>query len=237
MLTSRLGIQSWCFRSYKETGKLIEALKLCGVDRIELCGIHIDLNHPQETLKQFSDNGIRISSFGVNGFTTDEAAARKVFEFAVMADFPVISADLASGALDLVEKLCAEYGRKIAIHNHGRKHKLGPVWALEDLFRRSSENIGLCLDTAWMLDSGENPLEIARKYRSRLYGTHIKDFVFDRAGKPEDVVVGTGNLDLPAYLAYLRETDYQGYLTLEYEGDADNPVPALKQCVEAIRKA
>ena len=89
MLTSRLGIQSWCFRSYKETGKIIEALKLCGVDRIELCGIHVDLNHPQETLKQFSDNGIRISSFGVNGFTTDEAAARKVFEFAVMADFPV----------------------------------------------------------------------------------------------------------------------------------------------------
>ena len=88
-----------------------------------------------------------------------------------------------------------------------------------------------------MLDSGEDPLAIARKFRSRLYGTHIKDFVFDRAGRPEDVVVGTGNLDLSAYLAYLRDTDYQGYLTLEYEGDADNPVPALKECVEAIRNA
>ena len=43
--------------------------------------------------------------------------------------------------------------------------------------------------------------------------------------------------DLSAYLAYLRDTDYQGYLTLEYEGDADNPVPALKECVEAIRNA
>ena len=40
-----------------------------------------------------------------------------------------------------------------------------------------------------------------------------------------------------AYLDYLRATDYQGYLTLEYEGDAENPVPALKQCVEAIRNA
>ncbi len=237
MLTTRLGIQSWCFRSCKETGQVIESLKRCGVDRIELCGIHIDLAHARETLKQYADNGIRISSFGVNGFSTDEAAARKVFEFAVMADFPAISADLAPGALDLVEKLCAEYGRKIAIHNHGRRHRLGPVLTLEELFSRSSENIGLCLDTAWMLDSGEDPLAIARKFRSRLYGTHIKDFVFDRAGRPEDVVVGTGNLDLSAYLAYLRDTDYQGYLTLEYEGDADNPVPALKECVEAIRNA
>lgn len=237
MLTSRLGIQSWCFRTYKETEKIIEALKLCGVDRIELCGVHIDVSNPQETLKLYHDNGIRISSFGVNGFSADESAARKVFEFAVMAGVPAISADLAPGALDMIEKLCAEYGRKIAIHNHGRKHKLGPVWTLEELFSRSSENIGLCLDTAWMLDSGENPLEIAKKFRSRLYGTHIKDFVFDRAGKPEDVVVGTGNLDLAGYLAYLRETDYQGYLTLEYEGDAENPVPALKKCVEEIKKA
>ena len=208
MLTSRLGIQSWCFRSYKETGKIIEALKLCGADRIELCGIHIDLDHPQETLKQYTDNGIRISSFGVNGFSTDEAAARKVFEFAVMADFPAISADLAPGALDMVEKLCAEYGKKIAIHNHGRKHKLGPVWRLEELFSRSSENIGLCLDTAWMLDSGENPLEIAKKFRSRLYGTHIKNFDFDRAGKPEDVVVGTGPWNMKAMrrIRFLRSS-------------------------------
>ena len=63
MLTTRLGIQSWCFRSCKETGQVIESLKRCGVDRIELCGIHIDLAHARETLKQYADNGIRISSF------------------------------------------------------------------------------------------------------------------------------------------------------------------------------
>lgn len=235
MFSKKLGIQSWCFRSYKETGKIVEALRQCGVDGIELCGVHIDIHHPEETVRQYTDSGIRITAFGVHHFSNDETAARKVFELAALAGFPSISAGLDPDAIDMVEKLCAEYGKKLAIHNHGRRHPLGSVWALEDLFRRTSENIGLCLDTAWMLDSGENPLEVARKFRNRLYGTHIKDFIFDRAGKPEDVVVGTGNLELKAYLDYLRETDYQGYLTLEYEGDADHPVPALRECVKAIQ--
>jgi sugar phosphate isomerase/epimerase len=107
--------------------------------------------------------------------------------------------------------------------------------ALEDLFHRTSPHVGLCLDTGWMLDSGENPLEVARKFRDRLYGVHMKDFVFDRAGKPEDVVTGTGNLDLDGLASFLVEMDFDGYLSIEFEGDVDNPVPALKRCVEAIR--
>ena len=88
-----------------------------------------------------------------------------------------------------------------------------------------------------MLDSGFDPVEIASKYQKRLYGLHIKDFIFDRAGNPEDVVVGTGNLKLKELAGFLKSIDFDGYVTLEYEGDANNPVPALKQCVECIHAA
>jgi len=234
-----LGIQSWCFREFKKPEQVIPMLRECGVDRIELCGVHINPADPamEHVLKAYNDAGITVSSFGVHGFGADEAAARKVFEFACKADFPTISADLQPGGLDVVEKLCAEYGKKIAIHNHGRHHRLGPVWALEDLFAQSSPNVGLCLDTAWMLDSGSNPVDVAKKFKDRLCGLHVKDFVFDRAGRPEDVVVGEGNLDLNGLVAFLTEMAFAGYVTLEYEGDASNPVPALKQCVAAIGKA
>ena len=73
-------------------------------------------------------------------------------------------------------------------------------------------------------------------FGERLYGVHIKDFVFDRAGKPEDVVVGTGNLDLPGLFKAMAEVSFNGSPILEYEGDIENPVPALRQCVEAVRK-
>lgn len=238
-LVETLGVQSYCYRTYKTHAEVIKALKDTGMNRIELYGGHLNPTTTadyDDVLALYADEGVTISSFGVHGFTEDEASARKVFEFAVKVGFPAISADLRTeAALPVVEKLCEEYGKKVAIHNHGRKHRLGPVWALEDLFARASMNVGLCLDTAWMLDSGPDPVEIAKQFRDRLYGVHIKDFIFDRAGKPEDVIVGQGNLDLDALVAFLVETDYDGYLTLEYEGDVNDPVPATKECVEAVQ--
>lgn len=237
-MTERLGVQSWCFREFKTSGQVVEGLKACGVSRLEICGVHIDVaKNAEATLKAYENAGITISALGVCGFGKDEVAARKAFEFAVMAGFPAIGADLHEGGLPLAERLCAEYGKKIAVHNHGRKHALGSVAALEKLFAESGPNIGLCLDTAWMLDSGEEPVEIAEKFKERLYGVHIKDFVFDRAGKEIDVVAGTGNLKLEKLAAFLKRIDYKGYLTIEYEGEKENPVPSLSECVRRTREA
>jgi len=241
MFGKKLAIQSWTLRGIKTNEGVIKAVKECGLDKIEMCGIHVDPVTLQDggasALKLYEQSGVTMSAFGVHGFGADEASARKVFEFAKMAGFPTISADLAAvpEALPLVEKLCEEYGKKIAIHNHGRHHRLGSVWALEDLFKRSSQNVGLWLDTAWALDSGINPVEMVRTFAYRLYGMHIKDFVFNKAGKPEDVVVGTGNLDMKALFNVLTGFGYNGAITLEYEGDVANPLPAVKQCVQAIR--
>ncbi len=237
-LIERLGIQSWCFRKLKTAQEIIAALKECDVNRLEICGVHFDVKgNNDEILKAYHDAGIVLSSCGVQNFGCNEADWRAAFEFAVAAGIPVISAHVEIEALDLLENLCVEYGKKLAHHNHGRKHKMGSLAAIDDLLRRSSENIGLCIDTAWLLDSGENPVEVARKHGSRLYGMHLKDFVFDRAGKPEDVIVGTGNLDLPGMVKVLKEVQFRGYLTIEYEADENQPVPALKRCVEVVKQA
>ncbi len=136
----------------------------------------------------------------------------------------------------MLERQCTDYGITLAVHNHGRKHRYGSIAQLEALFAKTSPNIGLCLDTAWMLDAGENPVAVAEHFADRLYGLHVKDFIFRRDGAPEDVVVGTGNLDLPALFAVLARIRFAGYLTLEYEGDVDTPVPSVRQCVEALSR-
>jgi len=244
-IVSRLGIQSWCFRGLKGGHEgLIRALRECDVRNLEICGIHLnpveaDRAGLSQALAPYTAAGITISAFGTHGFHDNADEARRVFEFAALSGFPAITADAWPGSkwMDVVEALCAEYGKRVAIHNHGRKHWLGSVMQLDDVFRRTSANVGLCLDTGWMLDSGENPLEVARKFRDRLYGVHIKDFVFDRSGKPEDVVTGTGNLDLDALTSFLVEIDFGGYLTIEFEGDEHDPVPSLKRCVAAVRAA
>ncbi|MFI5356910.1 MAG: sugar phosphate isomerase/epimerase family protein, partial [Opitutales bacterium] len=123
------------------------------------------------------------------------------------------------------------------IHNHGGRHWLGNAQMLESVFARTSPRIGLCLDTAWALDAHEDPVALAEKFADRLYGVHLKDFVFDRAGKPADTILGQGNLDLPKFLKLLGGNERTQSVIIEYEGDIENPVPALSECVRQIQAA
>ena len=239
-----LSVQSYCFRTYASHAEVIEAVKAVGLSAVELCRAHLVLDGSQDAepvVKQYADAGVAISSYGVTKFTTDEAAARRVFEFAKLAGFSAISTSVGRADADAVfamlGKLGDEYDVNLAIHNHGRRDWLGPVWSLEDVFAKTSPRIGLCLDTAWMLDAAGDPLAVAARFADRLFGVHIKDFVFGRDGKPADVIVGTGNLDLPKLVAQLRTQAYGGHLTLEYEGDKDDPVPSTKACVAALQTA
>ena len=77
---------------------------------------------------------------------------------------------------------------------------------------------------------------MAEKFASRLHGVHVKDFIYDRARNPKDVIIGTGNLDLPKFMTVLKQANFTGPVVIEYEGDVENPVPALKECVAALKK-
>ena len=239
---TELGAQSYCFRHFKDNATVIAKLKECGLDRIELCGVHADFTDESSfdsVIQEYSDAGVTITSIGVQGFKNDDANERKFFEFARRAGAKVISASFdintVPEAFDTASKLADEFDINLAIHNHGGYDWLGNAPTLRNVFSKTSERIGLCLDTAWALQAGHDPLQFAEEFSSRLYGLHIKDFVFDRAGKGEDVVVGTGNLDLPKLFEILKSQNYSGYAVLEYEGDVENPVPAIIECVVAVR--
>ncbi|MEM1331800.1 MAG: sugar phosphate isomerase/epimerase, partial [Planctomycetota bacterium] len=101
--------------------------------------------------------------------------------------------------------------------------------------KNTSERIGLNLDFAWMLDAGFDPLDQFKKLADHVKIIHLKDFVFDRAGRFEDVVVGTGNVDLAKLDVLLSEVGFEGTAVLEYEGNSENPMSDLSRCVEKIK--
>jgi hypothetical protein len=37
-------------------------------------------------------------------------------------------------------------------------------------------------------------------------------------------------------MTVLKQSNFTGPLVIEYEGDVENPVPALKKCVESLKK-
>ncbi len=80
-----VGVQSYCFRYFKDLQKVCRLVREIGVDSIELCGVHADFNDPAkfaDVVAQLSEAGIRIVSLGVQTFTGDAAKERKWFECA-----------------------------------------------------------------------------------------------------------------------------------------------------------
>jgi len=80
-----------------------------------------------------------------------------------------------------------------------------------------------------------DPVAWVDEFAGRVYGVHYKDFTFEPNGQWQDVVVGEGTLDLPAFVAALERTNFDGYAVIEYEGDPEDPVPSLQRCVESMR--
>ncbi len=238
-----LAVQSYCFRNFKDNAQVADMVRQCGLDAIELCGVHVNWAQTEtfaSVIDTYRKAGVRIVSIGVNGFADNEGYERTFFEFVQAAGAKHISCDFklesVPAAYRTAERLADEYDVRLGIHNHGGRHWLGCAQMLNHVFEQTSPRIGLCIDTAWALHSHENPLAMIERFAPRLTGLHLKDFTFGPDGGHKDVVVGTGNLDLPAMHTLLKKIDFNGLAIIEYEADPENPVPALTNCAKAIRE-
>jgi sugar phosphate isomerase/epimerase len=214
-----------------------------GLHGIEIWKGHADFGDPSvydDVCRAYDENGVRIVSTGVNAISGNDTEDRPLFEFAKKAGCSAMSINFSLASIDTAlknaESLSEEYGIPLGIHNHGGRHWLGNAEALRWIFSKSSKRIGLSLDTAWALDSREDPVAWMKEFGERLHILHLKDFVFSKDGTPEDVIVGNGNLDLDETAKALSEIGFHGLSIIEFEGDASNPVPALKECVAGIRE-
>ena len=238
----RLGIQSYTFRTYRAFPDLVDALTQCELSFVEIWPGHLSARHGRDDKRAaaalLAQNGITMDAYGQVVFKGDEGADREAMEFASECGIAAITADIDPEAYDTTQKLCDEYDINLALHNHGRNHRYGTVEQLRQAFSRTGPRVGLCLDTGWLIDAGGDPLEALDEFGDRLYGVHLKDFAYDGNNvNRQDVIIGTGGLDLPAFMQKLNAMDYDGYLSIEYEGDADNPIPNMKKCVAAAREA
>lgn len=238
------GVQSWCFRHYKDNPTVADKVKEIGVSSIELCGVHADFADPSgfsDVVKTYKDKGVDIVSIGVQTFTGKDVE-KKWFECAAMAGATHISAhfnvDTFATAVPQTAAMAKDFGIRVGIHCHGGYQFGGSPDILDHLTSLGSGQIGLCIDTAWCMQIGPHrgdPVAWVERYGDLVFGVHYKDFTFGADAAWRDVVVGTGTLDLPAFVAALEAANFNGMAVLEYEGDVKNPVPALTQCVSEMR--
>ncbi len=238
-----VAVQSWCFRAFKDNAQVIELLKKAGAAGIELSGKHANFNDEstfESVISQFKSAGIQIVSIGVEGYRGDEAAFEKRCKFVKMAGAKRMAVSFAPedhlSSIKMIEKYAEKYDIHCGIHNHGGYDWLGSREILAYIFKHAGKRLGLEMDAAWAMDAGENPIEMAEQFVDRLYGVHFKDFVFDRAGRGHDVIIGEGNLDLKKLVELVKTKAPEGCISvIEYEADVNNPGPAVAKCVQAIK--
>lgn len=236
-----LGIQLYSLRGYPVDVALRHARDL-GFRFVEFYPGMYPLNSTAERIaamnKQLADLGLSISAHGVNGFGGDSEVNRRVFEFAKAAGIRILGADPAPESLASLDDLVKEFDIKIAIHNHGPKHRYGKVLDVLRAIENRDERIGACADLGHFIRSGENPVEVIRLLKGRLHGVHLKDFQ-DMQEKTKGVILGKGHLDLPAVFAALEQVGFpaDGALSLEYEENPQDPLADIRACLEAARTA
>jgi sugar phosphate isomerase/epimerase len=190
--------------------------------------------------KLAADAGLKITAQGVNRFSQDHAANKRVFEFAKKLGIRTITANPQPDAQTFasLDKLVAEYDIRIAIHNHGPGTLYDKLDSVMKAIRDRDPRIGACVDCGHFIASGEDPVRCVLALADRVNGVHLKDLA-EFGKKSENVVLGRGHLDVVSLFKALRQIKFpaDGALSLEYEANRDNPLDDLKACLAVVKEA
>lgn len=186
--------------------------------------------------------GVRPVGYGVvNG--RDEAEWRAIFGFAKALGMSVITCEPPAEQLDLVARLCDEYGLQAAFHNHARP---SPYWSPETILaacKDRSPRLGACADNGHWVRSGLDAGAGVRALEGRLHALHLKD-VDSPSLCGECVPLGAGFASAAEVIAELRRQSFAGVVSFEYESQPEDPMPGLeaslwfyRQCLALPRAA
>jgi inosose dehydratase len=236
-----LGMQSYTLRNFP-VDKAITMTKELGLAHIEFFPGHFSPSSSPAQIAAMKEKmaaaGLRDSANGVNPFSKNHEANRKLFEFAKQVGMRNLTADPSEDAFESLDKLVAEYDIRIAIHNHGPGARYNKIADVLNAIKGHDPRIGACADLGHYIRSAEDPVKAILLLNDRLFGIHLKDFAEQTAGS-RGVILGKGHLDLVGMYKALRKVNFpaDGAFSLEYEENPANPIPDVKECIAAAREA
>jgi len=180
--------------------------------------------------------GLHIVGGGLITFETDtDDGVRKYFDYAKAAGMPVMVSTCHPAVLPRVEKFAKQYDIKIAIHNHGPEDKLwrSPLDILR-FVKNMDPRIGCCIDVGHTERAGTDVVEAIHEVGPRLFNMHMKDLA-DLNVKESQVAVGDGKMPVRAIFEALIANKYEGFVDLEYEIHADDPMPGVTSSFAYMR--
>jgi sugar phosphate isomerase/epimerase len=240
----KLSLQCWTFNKLTFFETVDKAAEL-GIRYIEIFpgqklkpGSQVEVRRTMndetiaEIKKKLADaGGLKLVAYGVDSIPTDEAGARKTFEWAKKMGIEVLVTETTPN--DVIDRLTMEFNIKVALHNHPT------TWPPEAVLKACKDKgklVGSCSDTGHWMRAKLVPAEQVRVLEGRVLHLHFKDL--DEFGKGHDVAWGTGKGNPKAIMEELKRQGFKGYLSVEYEfGDLNHLKENLPKCVAFFDKA
>lgn len=124
-----------------------------------------------------------------------------------------------------------EYDIRYAIHNHGPEDKLYPnATSIYELVKELDARMGLCFDMGHNMRDGHDPIADLERYHTRIFDIHLKN-VTSATAEGSTCELGRGVINIPAFVKMLRQVDYRGMCSLEFEKDMKDPLAGLAESV------
>ncbi|MGC1462965.1 MAG: TIM barrel protein [Terracidiphilus sp.] len=239
-LPIKLGICSYTFRNFTRA-QMIGYLKDLRVTDLNAKDakdhLPMDPTLEAQAVAEYAAAGIKLHAAGAIYFPkNDETDIRGKFEYAKRAGIgTIVAGDPTPESLKWIERFVREYDIRIAIHNHGPEDKFFPspfdvLKAIEDLDPR----IGCCIDIGHAARANANLVDAIHATGSRLYDMHVKDLTSFQ-DKASQVAVGRGILPFREIFQALIDIKYPGFVDLEYEIHADDPMPGVIESMAYMR--
>lgn len=235
----KLGVASY---SLRELGRAdaIAAIQALRSTYVSIKSFHLPYESAPEELargrKEFEDAGLTIVGGGLITLQQDDDAdIRNYFEYAKTAGMPIMVIAPTPTTLPRIERFVREYDIKVAIHNHGPEDPYfpGPSDALP-LIRDMDPRVGLCVDLGHTTRTGVDIVDALAEAGDRVLDIHAKDLK-DLLVRDSQCIVGEGAMPIPAIFKQLVAMDYAGCVNLEYEIDAEHPLPGMLQSFAYMR--
>ena len=244
-----IGIQLWTLRDTlpKDVKGVLAQVGKVGFNEVETFGYSPSNGFFGTSVKDFKsilcDNGLKATSnhFDFNGYIENGSteALKSYIETANVLDsdyvtVPYVLQNLRGKSSDDYKKLaskinkaaeiCKSSGLKLAYHNHDFEfEKFEATTGYEILLNNTDKDlVDFEMDLYWVVRSGNNPLELFKKYPGRFKMWHVKDM--DKINPDFNAEIGTGSIDFKAIFAEAKLSGMKRFF-LEHESNyKPNPI-------------
>jgi sugar phosphate isomerase/epimerase len=258
LYTAPFGVQAYTFRKSFPNGipETLDTIKSMGFTELEGGPGKIS---PEEFKKLCAERGIKIPSTGIGyeqlikdplDITQKAKAMGATYVMCAWiphnrGSFNIDNARKAVDDFNAAGKILKENGLILCYHVHGYEFQPYEGGTLLDYLikKTNPEYVSFEMDVLWTQFGGGDPVTLLKKYGTRWKLLHLKDLrkgvVKDLTGgtsQENDVVLGTGEIDIPAILREAKKIGITHYFIEDESSHVMTQVPQSIAYLKSLKE-